>query len=93
MSAHRALARDCYSLEVKETFDGDVLDERRWVPCYLPQCSTQERSAVAGGCLRLLIEADQEPRCPELDGQVRVYVAIPRNSSSTYVRGYRQILR
>jgi hypothetical protein len=52
------------------------LDERRWVPYYLPQWSGSERSAasyeVGGGRLRLQIEADQEPWCPELDGEVRV---------------------
>jgi hypothetical protein len=37
---------------------------------------TRERSAaryeVGGGFLRLLIEEDQEPWCPELDGEIRV---------------------
>ena len=51
-----------YDLEFKDKFD-DVLDERRWVPHYLPQWSSRERSAaryeVGGGHLRLLIEADQ----------------------------------
>jgi hypothetical protein len=57
-------------------FDGDTPDGRRWVPYYLPHWSTRERSEaryrVGGGCLRLLIEADQQPWCPELDGEVRV---------------------
>ena len=65
-----------YDLEFEDTFDGDALDEGRWLPHYLPQWSTRERSAaryrVGGGCLRLTIEADQEPWCPELDGDVRV---------------------
>src|SRR5918994_7027511 len=65
-----------YELEFEDTFDGDELDEGRWIPYYLPHWSTWERSAaryeVGGGCLRLLIEADQQPWCPELDGQVRV---------------------
>ena len=65
-----------YELEFEDTFGGDALDESRWLPHYLPQWSTRERSAaryaVGGGCLRLLIEADQEPWCPELDGEVRV---------------------
>jgi hypothetical protein len=46
------------------------------VPHYLPQWSTRERSAaryaVGDGLLRLLIEEEQEPWCPELDGEVRV---------------------
>jgi Glycosyl hydrolases family 16 len=63
-------------LEFEDDFDGDRLDQTRWLPYYLPQWSTRERAAaryeVAGGCLRLLIEADQKPWCPELDGEVRV---------------------
>ena len=65
-----------YELEFEDAFDADELDGRWWVPYYLPQWSSRERSAaryeVGGGRLRLLIEADQEPWCPELDGQVRV---------------------
>jgi hypothetical protein len=70
------MSKTRYELEFEDTFDGDVLDERRWVPHYLPQWSSRERSAaryeVGGGRLRLLIEADQQPWCPELDGEVRV---------------------
>jgi Glycosyl hydrolases family 16 len=65
-----------YELEFEDTFDGPRLDERRWVPYYLPQWSSRQRSAaryeVGGGRLRLLIEADQEPWAPDLDGEVRV---------------------
>jgi ketosteroid isomerase-like protein len=65
-----------YELEFEDTFGGDILDEGRWLPYYLPQWSTRERAAaryrLGGGCLSLLIEADQEPWCPELDGDVRV---------------------
>jgi hypothetical protein len=72
----RAIERGRYELEFEDAFDADELDGRRWVPYYLPQWSGRERSAaryeVGGGRLRLLIEADQEPWCPELDGQVRV---------------------
>jgi Glycosyl hydrolases family 16 len=67
---------DDYELEFEDTFAGDALDERRWIPHYLPHWSTWERSAaryeVGGGRLRLLIEANQEPWCPELDGPLRV---------------------
>jgi hypothetical protein len=65
-----------YELEFEDTFDGDALDESRWLPYYLPQWSSRGRAAaryeVGAGCLRLLIDADQEPWCPEFDGQVRV---------------------
>jgi hypothetical protein len=46
------------------------------VPYYLPHWSSRELSAaryeLAGGQLRLLIEEDQRPWCPELDGELRV---------------------
>jgi hypothetical protein len=62
--------------EFEDRFEGGALDTRRWLPHYLPQWSSRERSAaryeVGGGRLRLLIEADQRPWCPELDGEVRV---------------------
>ena len=67
-------ARD--ELEFEDNFDGDSLDERLWLPYYLPQWSSRELAAaryeVGGGLLRLRIEEDQAPWCPELDGEVRV---------------------
>ncbi|MEO3809270.1 glycoside hydrolase family 16 protein [Sphaerisporangium sp. B11E5] len=65
-----------YELVFEDTFDGAVLDPGRWLPHYLPQWSSRERSAAryttGGGELRLRIEEDQPPWCPELDGEVRV---------------------
>ena len=70
------MSEERYELEFEDTFDADELDGSRWLPYYLPQWSSRERSAaryeVGDGQLRLLIEADQQPWCPELDGQVRV---------------------
>ncbi len=72
----RPAAHAGYELEFEDTFEGDLLDERRWIPHYLPHWSTRERSAarykIGDGLLHLLIEADQEPWCPDLDGEVRV---------------------
>jgi hypothetical protein len=69
-------ARVAYELEFEDTFDGDALALDRWVPYYLAHWSSRARAAarygLGDGCLRLLITADQEPWCPELDGQVRV---------------------
>ncbi len=65
-----------FVLEFEDTFEGDALDLQRWIPHYLPHWSSRERAAaryeLAGGCLRLLITADQEPWCPKLDGEIRV---------------------
>jgi hypothetical protein len=65
-----------YELEFEDTFDGTALDLGHWIPYYLPHWSSRERAAaryeLRDGCLRLLITADQQPWCPELDGDVRV---------------------
>ena len=31
------VSEERYELEFEDTFDADVLDERRWIPYYLPQ--------------------------------------------------------
>jgi hypothetical protein len=65
-----------YELAFEDTFDGDALDQTRWLPYYLPQWSSREASAaryeIDGGLLQLHIEADQQPWCPEFDGETRV---------------------
>jgi Glycosyl hydrolases family 16 len=65
-----------FELEFDDGFEGNDLDPGRWIPYYLPHWSTRERSAaryeVGDGVLRLLIEEDQGPWCPELDGEIRV---------------------
>src|SRR6476660_1824568 len=65
-----------FELEFEDTFDGVELDTTRWLPYYLPHWSSRERSAaryvVRGGLLRLRIDEDQPPWCPELDGELRV---------------------
>ncbi|HKQ00784.1 MAG TPA: glycoside hydrolase family 16 protein [Actinomycetes bacterium] len=65
-----------YELAFEDTFDGDTLDLSRWLPHYLPQWSSREAAAaryqLGNGVLRLHIEADQPPWCPEFDGQTRV---------------------
>jgi hypothetical protein len=65
-----------YELEFDESFAGDTLDRSRWLPHYLPHWSSRGRSAaryrIGEGVLRLRVEEDQEPWCPELDGELRV---------------------
>ena len=65
-----------FELEFEDPFESDELDPARWLPYYLPHWSSRERAAaryaVGGGALRLLIEEDQQPWCPELDGELKV---------------------
>lgn len=64
-----------YELEFEETFEGEALDERRWVAHYLPHWTTPDRSAaryeLRPGALRLRIDADQ-PAWRVEDGEMRV---------------------
>jgi Glycosyl hydrolases family 16 len=71
MADSRAMA-----VEFEDRFDGDAIDTRRWLPYYLPhwssRASSAARYAIGDGVLRLRIESDQAPWCPEYDGGVRV---------------------
>jgi hypothetical protein len=73
MTGHRW---DGYALDREDTFEAAELDASLWLPCYLPQWSSREASAarydVGGGRLRLRVDADQSPWCPDLDGELRV---------------------
>jgi hypothetical protein len=70
------LDRSGYELEVEDTFAGAELDPALWLPWYLPHWSSRAASAaryeLGDGVLRLVVEEDQPPWCPEYDGQVRV---------------------
>lgn len=63
-------------LEFDEGFEGHELDPARWLASYLPQWSSRAQAAarytVGDGRLRLRVDADQPPWCPEFDGAVRV---------------------
>lgn len=64
-----------YVLAFDESFDDGQLNPERWVPYYLPHWSSRQRAAPRyqfdQSALILQIEADQEPWCPEFDGDVR----------------------
>jgi Glycosyl hydrolases family 16 len=70
------LDRAGYELEVEDCFDKRALDERLWIPFYLPQWNSRAASLaryeMGDGVLRLLIEHDQAPWSPELCGHLRV---------------------
>lgn len=70
-----SLDRSQWQLLFDDGFDTGLLDRDRWIPHYLPQWTTPERSAcrydVQDGVLTLRIDADQPPWRPE-DGPMRV---------------------
>jgi hypothetical protein len=65
-----------YDLEFDADFSGADLDSSQWLPYYLPQWSSRERTraryGVGGGRLTLRVDADQPPWSEEYDGSVRV---------------------
>jgi len=70
------LDRRGYELEVEDRFERTVLDDRLWIPYYLPhwssRASSTARYVLSDSTLRLLIEADQQPWSPDLTGHLRV---------------------
>jgi hypothetical protein len=65
-----------YRLEFGDNFQAVTRDTSKWLPFYLPQWSHRKlaaaRYSLPGHCLRLHIEADQPPWCPDHDGAIRV---------------------
>jgi len=70
------LDKSGYDIEIEDSFDGPALDTSLWLPHYLPHWSSRAASgarfSLEDGALRLRIEADQPPWCPEFDGWLRV---------------------
>ena len=64
-----------YRLEWHDEFEGPELDPSKWLPYYLPQWSSREQSApryiFRDKTLVLQIAEDQQPWCPEFDGDVK----------------------
>jgi len=64
-----------YVLEFQDEFDGPTLDTGKWFPYYLPHWSSRARSSpnyvFKDGNLVLQITRDQQPWCPEFDGDIR----------------------
>lgn len=65
-----------YQLEFYDGFDRGYLDESHWLPYYLPQWSSRALSSprfeFSENGFSLNIEQDQQPWCPEFNGEVRV---------------------
>jgi hypothetical protein len=69
------LEKPGYRLEFYDEFDGTTLDQQKWLQFHLPQWSSRSLSspsyALDGNSLLLQITQDQQPWCPEFDGQNR----------------------
>ena len=69
------LTKEGYRLEFHDEFSGPRLNTAKWLPFYLPQWSSRALSATnycfENDNLVLQITADQQPWCPEFDGQNR----------------------
>ncbi len=74
--APAVLDRSGYELEVEDTFDGPTLNDRLWLPHYLPHWSSRELSRarydVGAGRLVLRVDEDQPPWSREYTGDLRV---------------------
>lgn len=70
------LEKPGYSLVFNDEFNGDQLNTQNWIPFYLPQWSSRERSKPEyrfdQGNLVLQIKEQQQPWCPEFNGAVKV---------------------
>ncbi len=69
------LDRSGFVLEFEDTFSAPELDTTKWLPYYLPQWSSRERTRArydVGDHLILRIEEDQQPWAPQYDGPLRV---------------------
>lgn len=69
------LAKEGYILEWNDEFEGPELNTTKWLPYYLPHWSSRKQSipqyTFRDGMLVLQITEDQQPWCPEFDGEVK----------------------
>ena len=76
IASQREIAGNEYELAFYDGFDSRALDGEKWLPYYLPQWSSRARAQahyqLTGHSLILTIEPEQQPWCPEFNGQIRV---------------------
>lgn len=69
------LLKPGYTLEWNDEFESSSLDTTKWVPHYLPQWSSRSQSRpnyiLQNGAIVLQITQEQQPWCPEFDGQIK----------------------
>ncbi|MDK3000125.1 family 16 glycosylhydrolase [Clostridium perfringens] len=69
--------KEGYRLIFEDNFDGEKLDESKWVNSYLTSWASNPEKAkpvykMKDGKLSLILNEDTEPWCPEFDGDTRV---------------------
>jgi hypothetical protein len=64
-----------YILDFSDDFNSKKLNTKKWLPFYLPQWSSRKKSKpnykLKDSCLVLQITEDQQPWCPEFNGEVK----------------------
>lgn len=67
--------KEGYFLAFSDEFKTDYLDTSKWVPYYLPQWSSREKSKanfkIENDQLKLIIDEKTQPWCPEFNGDVK----------------------
>lgn len=69
------IPKDDYQLVFEDCFESPGLNLKNWIPFYLPQWSSTEKSTpnylIRDGKLILQITENQQPWCPEFNGDVK----------------------
>lgn len=75
-SSQKRTEHHTYRLDFLDDFNSPTLDRSKWIPYYLPQWSsrekTQPRYRIEDSCLILEIQPDQQSWSPEFNGNIRV---------------------
>lgn len=67
--------KENYNLEFSDDFEGEELSKEKWLPFYVPFCSPTGIAIpsyeIRKGNLALKITEEQEPWCPEFNGEIK----------------------
>lgn len=73
---NRKTPTENYFLEFYDDFNNYELDSSKWIPYYLPQWSNRHKAKaiykIQDSILTLSIDKNQNPWCPEFNGNIRV---------------------
>ncbi|WP_412476226.1 glycoside hydrolase family 16 protein [Flavobacterium sp. TBRC 19031] len=70
-----AIEKENYTLEFNDNFEKDSINLKNWIPYYLPQWSSRDKSrpnlTIKNSKLILQITKEQKPWCPEFNENVK----------------------